>query len=60
MADIFLRSRSQYGHRVAAYKSSNGWMILDPYNGGNGTRPQPLQEYVKKDDITGVAFYQKN
>jgi len=59
VADVSLTSKSVYGHRVTAYKSTAGWMVLDPYNGWWGKNPQPWESYVKKNDVCGVAFYQK-
>jgi hypothetical protein len=59
VADISLTSKSQYGHRVTAYKWPSGWMVLDPYNGWWGKNPQPWDSYVKKNDVRWVAFYQK-
>lgn len=60
VADIFLKTSSPYGHRVAAYRWPRGWMILDPYYGGKWTVPQPVEEYSKKNNIAWVAFYQKS
>jgi len=63
-ADIYTDSKSDYGHRAAAFKDDNGqWYVLDPYTRVNwilDNSPKKLEDYLSVRKIVKAHFYQSN
>lgn len=61
-ADIYVESKSDYGHRAAAFKDDSWqWYVLDPYTRVNwrlDTKPKKLEDYVKVKKIVKAHFYE--
>ena len=54
VADILLDTPQKpkypedYGHRAVAYKENGNWYVLDPYYGGCGREPMPIDQYLSR------------
>lgn len=61
-ADIYVKSKSDYGHRAAAFKDDSGQRyVLDPYTSVNwsmDTTPKKLEDYIKVRKILKAHFYE--
>lgn len=66
VADVFVKSKSQYWHRALGFRKWNDWYILDPYTTWNNKSPVRLEDYerevcgTKRMPITKVVFYKSD
>jgi len=63
-ADIYVESKSSYGHRAAAFKDDS-WQryVLDPYTRVNwilDNSPKKLEDYIKARKIVKAHIYESN
>ena len=63
-ADIYTNSKTDYGHRAAAFKDDSWqWYVLDPYTRVNGkldNSPKKLEDYLKVRKIVKAHIYKSN
>lgn len=63
-ADVYVSSKSNYGHRAAAFKDNTGqWYVLDPYVRVNwilDNSPKKLEDYLKERRILKAHIYESN
>ena len=61
-ADIYVESKSNYGHRAAAFKDDSGqWYVLDPYTRINwklDNTPKKLEDYLNARKIVKTHIYE--
>lgn len=61
-ADIYVNSKSNYGHRAVAFKDNWWqWYILDPYTRVNwdlNQKPKKLEDYLNVKKIVKIHFYE--
>lgn len=61
-ADIYVESKSNYGHRAAAFKGDNWqWYVLDPYvrvNNIMDNSPKKLEDYMRARKIVKAHVYE--
>jgi hypothetical protein len=61
-ADIYVSSKSNYGHRATAFKDDSGqWYVLDPYTRINwklDNTPKKLEDYLNARKIVKTHIYE--
>ena len=61
-ADIYVSSKSNYGHRAAAFKDNTWqWYVLDPYTRVNwklDNSPKKLEDYLSQRSILKAHIYE--
>ena len=61
-ADLYVGSKSDYGHRAAAFKADNWqWYVLDPYVRVNNildNSPKKLEDYMRSRKIVKAHIYE--
>lgn len=61
-ADIYVESKSNYGHRAVAFRDDSGqWYVLDPYTRVNwrlDNSPKKLKDYLKARKIVKAHIYE--
>ena len=63
-ADIYVESKSNYGHRAVAFRDSTWqWYVLDPYirvNWKLDNSPKKIEDYILSRKIVKSHFYKSN